>query len=570
MTSLLSDVQIPGVDEYLARLRDDFRVFLAEVWRHVKLPPPSLVQYDIAHWLQHGPTRRGIQGFRGVSKTWVTIAYLLWRLFKNANERILLASQSMDHCKASLFMARRWLETVPFLSHMIPLGVRKGKQRDSATFFDIRNSEYDRVATVRAVGITGQLPGGRSSLVIPDDVETMENTYTRDQRYRLRNRVTEFENILLPEGEIIYLGTPHHEESLYEYLAEECGYSFRSWPSRYPGPHDDIPYLSPMIRKRLDAGDVAISDSLWPERFSNEWLTAKELAIGKSIFAMQFQLIRGMADENLYPLKLSDFIVFPVNLHKAPQTIAWGQRTNTGSTAIEDIPSVGFGTDGFYGPIMQDDTWLPYSGCRAFIDPAGTGTDEMAWAIIGQLHGNLYVKSVGAVTGGANDKNLTAIVEDLKRHRATEVYVETNFGGEMLIQLLRPIIARASCNPGENKEIPEGWNCSIEGVHSSGQKELRIIHTLEPPMNQHRLIIDPEVAADKVLMKQLTRMRTERGCLEHDDRVDALAGCVARFAGLLDQDDAHMAEESRFRDYEAWIRKHQPHTIGPAPTWIRH
>ena len=36
------------------------------------------------------------------------------------------------------------------------------------------------------------------------------------------------------EDRIIYLGTPHHEETLYEYLIKG-GYSFRAWPVMHPG-----------------------------------------------------------------------------------------------------------------------------------------------------------------------------------------------------------------------------------------------------------------------------------------------------------------------------------------------
>ena len=38
------------------------------------IPEPTPVQYDIAHWLQHGPRRLVVEAFRGVGKSWITVA----------------------------------------------------------------------------------------------------------------------------------------------------------------------------------------------------------------------------------------------------------------------------------------------------------------------------------------------------------------------------------------------------------------------------------------------------------------------------------------------------------------
>jgi hypothetical protein len=61
-------------------------------------------------------------------------------------------------------------------------------------------------------------------------------------------------------------------------------------------------------------------------------------------------------------------------------------------------------------------------------------------------------------------------------------------------------------------------------------------------MNQHRLVVDPKVIewdydstadlpTDEVnkyrLFYQMTRITKNRGALAHDDRLDAVAGCVA-------------------------------------------
>ncbi len=81
-------------------------------------------------------------------------------------------------------------------------------------------------------------------------------------------------------------------------------------------------------------------------------------------------------------------------------------------------------------------------------------------------------------------------------------------------------------------------------IKSKGQKELRIIDTLEPVLASHKLLVheavieadyrtavtlDGTVDVSVSGFHQLTRITKERGSLGHDDRLDALAIGVAYF-----------------------------------------
>ena len=72
----------------------DFRKFLFVVWKHLNLPSPTDVQYDIAKYLQHGEKRMVIEAFRGVGKSWITSAYVVWLLYMNPQLNILVVSAS--------------------------------------------------------------------------------------------------------------------------------------------------------------------------------------------------------------------------------------------------------------------------------------------------------------------------------------------------------------------------------------------------------------------------------------------------------------------------------------------
>ena len=79
----------------------DFRKFLFVVWDHLNLPKPTDVQYDIAKYVQHGPKRSIIEAFRGVGKSWITSAYVVWLLYMNPQLNILVVSASKTRTNPS-------------------------------------------------------------------------------------------------------------------------------------------------------------------------------------------------------------------------------------------------------------------------------------------------------------------------------------------------------------------------------------------------------------------------------------------------------------------------------------
>ena len=92
--------------------------------------------------------------------------------------------------------------------------------------------------------------------------------------------------------------------------------------------------------------------------------------------------------------------------------------------------------------------------------------------------------------------------------------------------------------------------CEVKDVRNTKTKELRIIDTLEPVMNSHRLIIDrkvidndfksnpdetPERRLKLQLAYQLSRISRNKGSLVHDDLCDSLAGAVAYWTDYMAQ-----------------------------------
>ena len=100
------------------QLQKDFRYFLTAVWTHLNLPAPTRAQLCIAEYLQHGPKRLQIQAFRGVGKSWITAAFVLWTLFNNPDKKIMVVSASKDRADSFSIFCQRLILEVPWLSQL--------------------------------------------------------------------------------------------------------------------------------------------------------------------------------------------------------------------------------------------------------------------------------------------------------------------------------------------------------------------------------------------------------------------------------------------------------------------
>lgn len=559
---------------YIQHLNDDFLFFVEEVWKELGLhdkAPLGDVERDIINWIATGPIKRGVLAWRGIGKThFGTAAYTLWRLYKDPETKILIVSKSTGEAKKTIKLIRQWIRSVWFLQQLDP---KRGKdQIDSASEFNVGPARVERNCSVTAVGIEGQLPSKRAHVIIADDVETPNNTKTIDARQQLQDDVTEFRAIAsFGEKEIIYIGTFHHEESLYLALAKK-NYVFYSWPKVYPTSDEKVHNLAPMLQDRLDRGVNRPGDITCPHRITIDDIV-EDKAEGPTYWAMQCMLIADLGDALRYPLQLSDFIVVDqVHRDKAPISVAWGKFHDGASTERQDIRSLGFLRDRFYRPPMIDKDWVAYRGTKMRIDPAGRGQDKIGYAIIGQLNGYLWVKAVGGLEGGPTPENITRLAELAYEHRAGECTIESNFGGDSFAALLEPELSRLT-KPRDHEDCPSGWGCSINLEHSTGQKELRILAALEAPLASHRIVIGADTAANEDLQYQITRLTRQRDCLEHEDELEALAMCVKDWREELSQDTQRSAQKDREAIIDKAIeklRKARGLKGKPEPRWIDH
>lgn len=521
----------------------DFRNFTYLVWNHLGLPEPTPIQYDIANYLQNSPKRSIIEAFRGVGKSYITAAYVVHQLLLNPELKFMVVSASKARADDFSTFTQRIIVELPICQHLV---ARDG-QRWSKIAFDVAPAKASGSPSVKSVGVTGQLTGSRADIIIADDVEVPNNSMTHMMREKLYETVKEFDAVLKPDGKIIYLGTPQNEMSLYNILLSR-GYDMRIWTSRYPTlERAEKAYggrLAPILYDRMQKEEKAVYGlPTDPKRFDDEDLLERELSYGRSGFALQFMLDTSLSDGNKYPLKLSDLLIYSCDRDSAPEKMVYGIMK-----PMLDIPNVGLAGDKFYAP---EDTIgrLDYQGSVLAIDPSGRGSDETAYAVVKMLNGYLYVVDAGGVAGGYSDSTLQHLTDLAKLNKVNMVLVESNFGDGMFTELLKPYLLKT--HP-----------CTLEEVRHSKQKESRIIDTLEPVMNQHRLVIDPkviqkdydsvqsmppDVGMKYMLTYQMTRITKVRGALAHDDRLDVLAMAVQYW---VDQMAADADTEIRSRKEE--------------------
>ncbi len=520
----------------------DFRNFLYYIWHSLEQikRDPTPIQYDIADFMQNGPKRCVVQGFRGVGKSWICSAFVVHQLFLDPSKNILVVSASKTRSDDFSTFTLRLIHDLPLLKHMIP----HADQRFSKVSFDVAGSGASHAPSVKSLGITSQLTGSRADIIIADDVEVANNSATQQMRDKLSEQIKEFDAIVKPDSEsrIIVLGTPQCEDSLYTKLSER-GFVTKVWSAeKVESKKADTIYAGTLSKLCID--DDAPGEASEPTRFTDFDLNERKISYGTAGYAMQFMLNPNLSDLDRFPLKLGHLLIHDLDVDLAPEKLIWAA---TPDLEYQNLPCVGLRGDRLYRPMKIVGDMVEYTGSVLAIDPSGRGKDETGYAVVKMLNGYLYVPEAGGLKGGYDETTLTELVRMAKRNKVNKIIVESNFGDGMFNSLINPILRR---------EYP----CTIEEVRHNTQKELRIIDTLEPLLAGHKLVLDPKVIKNDydtaqeypaeqqlryMLMYQLTRVTRLRGALRNDDRIDALAMGCAYWVEQMAQDADERIKERK-------------------------
>lgn len=547
-------------------LKRDFRNTLFYVWKCLSIgKDPTDIQYDLAEYLQNGPNRKIIMGFRGVGKTWIFCSYVVWRLYVNPDLKILVISATKVMATEIVSFIRRILDACPAFADMVP----KLGDLDSATAFNLGNlTKESKSPSVKSAGISGQITGNRADVILADDVEAASNSFTQVQRQQLISRVTEFDAIVVPGGEITYLGTPQSYETIYT-LLQDRGYVARVWPARVPA--DVAPYrgnLAPFVQNLIEEG-LPAGTPTDPKRFSEDDLASRERAFGPSGFSLQFMLDTTLHDQDLYPLKLGDLMVYEFDMDHCPSKFVWGGDPITDGS----LPDCGMPGDTWRKPMYVNttDPPVPWQVRKMAIDPSGRGADESGYAIIFGCNAYLALIESGGFKDGFSDRTMAKFCELIIKYKITQCTVESNFGDGMFTKLLGVAFNM------------HGVKCEIVEVRSMTQKENRIADEIQPLCGMHKLLVnlsairkdidETQLDPQRGLWYQFTRLARVKGALVHDDRIDALALACQSMRDFSGRNSESLIEAARMKRLDEEIKgihnSLRKASGKPEPTWIR-
>lgn len=522
-------------------LFDNFIVFVACSFAWLNLPRPTLNQFLLAkHIADRENPFRMLMAMRGLSKSLQAELYTCWRLYRDPDEHILVMSASGTRAKNFTSFVQKLIRLIPCLQHMTP---RHNIERTSGGSFDVAGATDSDSPSVYAVGVENQIAGFRATLVIYDDIETKQNSTSVVMREKVDFYAKEAHNLLIAgRKETITLCTPHSKDSVYMGWITE-GHVPLVIPSEYVAKdHFLYQYIAEHIRNRGEKFPSLIGKAT-DERINDKELEDTRVKIGRSEYKLQYILDVSESDELKHPLKLSDLIVMDVNDDEAPLKVAHSSMPENQLY----IKHNGFKGDKFYQPSYVSQEKMKYQVKIMSIDTSGRGSNETAYSVLYVLNGRIFVKDVGGFKGGYDDDSMMGLITVAKACEVNYIVIESNFGDGAFAMMLRPYVDKHLKNVG------------MADVRAKGKKEIRIINTVEPLLNQHKIIIDKTLLdrdsranLSNSFTHQLSHLTREVGCLKEDDRIDsfemACAYVVENYLDVNEEAIMRMSKEQELED----------------------
>lgn len=167
------------------------------------------VHIQACRWLATRGELGVMRCFRGFSKSTLLAIYNAWRYSENKDLRILHQGDQDGTAYKTSRDTKRVIMRHPRTRHLREI-------RGESSFWWVPGADDERNPSMQAAGIMSNITSSRADEVQNDDVEVPRNIATPEAREKLRYRLGEQTHILVPEGQKLYIGTPHTHDSLYD------------------------------------------------------------------------------------------------------------------------------------------------------------------------------------------------------------------------------------------------------------------------------------------------------------------------------------------------------------------
>lgn len=501
-----------------------FKAFFL-IWAKLKGWDVPAFHLAMCDWLEHRGRRGTMKVFRGAAKSTILALYQAWRLRDDPQWRFI--DRSADDGTAEKLSADT--KNVLML-HPLCRGMVKGKL--GVERFSVIGNTDQRNASVTAYGIMSNATGSRADEIINDDCEVPKNIKTADTRQTLRDRLSEESYIIVPGGKILYVGTDHTHNSVYdekiangyEFLIiplflqtkrfeSEPGQTFFSLPFAVQNP-DEL-YIIVGIWKttrvltpdqyELREGGVKLAAELpegtvidfsygnpWPKYFSRLEIEfrRKECRTMNAWDSQYLLKAKPIHEVRLDPEKLIIYDEQPViSFANSEVSMFLGARKLTGVRACWDCS---------LGKADSDESIFAVM----FQDEAG----HLFWQVCDVLTGDVYDQAAHV---------RTRVIE----YNIPSVTILTRGIGGYLPSILREILRQ-----GRDGKQP-AVECGIVDLPESENKTNAILGAYEPVLSGRLLHVHRLIAEDGGLAEQMrdwVPVKTN----QPDDKLDAGKGCI--------------------------------------------
>jgi hypothetical protein len=258
---------------------NDIQAFAEEFFPHLLTKPSALFHSEIYKFLSAGHRNLILEVFRGGAKSTICLIIkpIHFALYKQTGDITLIS-------KSESFVLNEINRKIKYeFENNEKLRTIFGDQTTekwSETYFVLKNG-----IAFEGLGIGGQLRGGRRGLIVLDDLEDEESAISEDQRDKLKRRIgKEIAPKLLPEGEMVYVGTPVHQLCYIHqvYQTPNNGWTKLHFPAYKDGRQED-------------------GFEQWKEMYSHTFLQGEKTKWGSNYFSSEY-LCNPIVDENC-PIK---------------------------------------------------------------------------------------------------------------------------------------------------------------------------------------------------------------------------------------------------------------------------
>lgn len=461
--------------------KSSFLAFFLE-WAEFKRWEVPDIHIRACHWLEHRENLAVLRCFRGFGKSTILAAYNAWRFWDDPAYRILHQGDQDKTAFKTSRDTKAVLKRHPWTAEWFSAGAR-----GEASFWWCPGADDERNPTMQAAGITSNITSSRCDEAQNDDVEVPKNITNLEAREKMRQRLGEQVHIMVPGARLLFVGTPHTHDSIYdeqEAMGADC-LTIRMFEQEHRIENADkctytVPFVPEMVffgigkhTRVLKEGEhykrngLTITfyktpnglidfyaGSAWPERFTaEEMVTRRRRTRTINEWDSQYQLhSKPITDTRLNPDRMVAYDVEPVFRSSNNESTMWLGKTRIVSASCRWDPA---------GAKVHSDV---SALCLMLQDEAGRMYWHRAVALTGEI---AELDDSGKIIGG----QVWQICDEIERLSIPRVTIETNGVGTHAPNLLRGALKARRLRAG------------VADKHTTGAKNPKILGAFEGPLS---------------------------------------------------------------------------------------